>query len=164
MPEEYHPLQLEFRQGDDVTSGETVDGPQNLSVGQGEADPADSPKLFDLPVQNGMDHSSVKREYISETSNADDLDVDYLLDEPYFDASTSDFQYNGNSFLETDDLKNDVKTEPGLEMFDEYPTFLIPPTDNLEYTFDSLGNDNLLEVTHRYYTLFSLCCIFIIIT
>ncbi|KAI7753043.1 hypothetical protein M8C21_016798, partial [Ambrosia artemisiifolia] len=173
MPEEYRPLQLEFHQGDDASSGdvstETVDDPQNLLVGEGQpqADQVDGPKLFDLPIQNELDPTSVKHEYITETNNTEDLDVDYLLDEPYFDASTSDFQVNGSSFLEADDFKNDVKAEPGmdmfdeystlltppndvkaepgLDMFDEYPTFLIPPTDSLEYAFDSLGNDNILE-------------------
>ncbi|KAI3705225.1 hypothetical protein L1987_75459 [Smallanthus sonchifolius] len=155
MPEE-HPLpQLEFHQGDDVSSGvvstETVDDPQNLWVGEGQsegqpqADQADGPKLFDLPIQNVLDPTSVKHEYINETSNTDDFDVDYLLDEPYFDASASDFQINGSSFLEGDDLKNDVKTEPCLDMFDEYSTFLTPPTNNLEYTYDSLENDNILQ-------------------
>ncbi|KAK9078731.1 hypothetical protein SSX86_002788 [Deinandra increscens subsp. villosa] len=153
MPEGYPPLQLEYHQGDDGGSGnistETVDDAQNLLVDEGEsrpqADEAGGPKLFDLPVQDGLDPTSVKHEYISETGNTEDFYVDYLLDEPYFDASTSDFQFNGSSFLESDDLKNDVKTEPGLDMFDEYPPFLIPPTDNSEYTFDSFGNDNIFE-------------------
>ncbi|KAM0068817.1 putative transcription factor NAM family [Helianthus debilis subsp. tardiflorus] len=153
-PEEHRPLQLELPQGDDVSSGdvstETVDDPQNLWMCEGEGQPqvdqADGPKLFDLPIQNELDPTSVKHEYITETSNTEDFDVDnYLLDEPYFDASTSDFQVNGSSFLEADDIKNDVKAEPGLDMFDEYPTFLIPPTDGFEYAFDLLGNDNILE-------------------
>ncbi|KAF5799007.1 putative transcription factor NAM family [Helianthus annuus] len=153
-PEEHRPLQLEIPQGDDVSSGdvstETVDDPQNLSMceseGQPQVDQADGPKLFDLPIQNDLDPTSVKHEYITETSNTEDFDVDnYLLDEPYFDASTSDFQVNGSSFLEADDVKNDVKAEPGLDMFDEYPTYLIPPTDGFEYAFDLLGNDNMLE-------------------
>ncbi|KAL8210626.1 hypothetical protein R6Q57_005063 [Mikania cordata] len=153
MPEEYLPLQLEFHQGGVVNSGdvstETVDGPQYLLEGERErqplADEADDPKLFDLPVHNGSDPTSVKHEYISETGNTEDFDVDYLLDEPYFDASASDFQFNGSLFVEADALKNDVKTEPGLDVFDEYPTFLMSPTDNLEYAFDN----NILESANK---------------
>ncbi|KAI3799667.1 hypothetical protein L1987_34966 [Smallanthus sonchifolius] len=151
MPEEHPPLQLKYHQGDDVSSGdvstETVDDTQNFLVaeGQPEIDQEDEPKLFDLPVQNELDPTSVKHEYISETSNTEDFDVDYLLDEPFFDASTGDFKLDGNSFLEADDLKNDIKTEPGLDVFDEYPSFLMPPIDNLEYDFDSLVNENILE-------------------
>ncbi|XP_076940085.1 NAC domain-containing protein 53-like [Bidens hawaiensis] len=153
--EEQRPLQLELHQGDDVTSGdaftETVDDQQNLMVGEGQlqADQPDGPKLFDLPIQNELDPNSVKHEYISEPNDTEGFDVDYLLDQPYFDASTSDFQVNESSFLETEDLKNVVKTEPGLNMFDEYPTFLIPPTDNLEYAFDSLGNDDILKNANK---------------
>ncbi|KAI3793486.1 hypothetical protein L1987_36105 [Smallanthus sonchifolius] len=151
MPEEQHPLQLKYHQGDDVSSGdvstETVDDPQNFLVteGQPEIDQEDEPKLFDLPVQNELDPTSVKHEYISEASNTEDFDVDYLLDEPFFDASTGDFKLDGNSFLEADDLKNDIKTEPGLDIFEEYPSFLMPPIDNLEYDFDTLVNENILE-------------------
>ncbi|KAJ0470368.1 putative transcription factor NAM family [Helianthus annuus] len=154
MPEEQHPLQLKYHQGDDVSSGdvstEMVDDPQNFLVGEGdgqpEADQDDKPKLFDLPVQNELDPTSVKHEYISETSNTEDFDVDYLLDEPFFDASTGDdFKFDGSSFLEADDLKTDVKPEPGLDVFDEYSSYLMPPIDDLEYNFDSLDNENILE-------------------
>ncbi|XP_076946996.1 NAC domain-containing protein 53-like [Bidens hawaiensis] len=165
IPEEQHPLQLEYHQGDDVSSGdastEVVDDPQNFLVGEAEdqpqADQEDKPKLFDLPVQNDLDPTSVKHEYINEASNTEDFDVDYLLDEPFFDASTGDFKFDGNSFLEADDLKNEVKTEPGVDMFDEvktepgldmldeYSSYLMPPMDNLEYSFDLLENENILE-------------------
>lgn len=154
MPEEHHPLPLQYHQGYDVSSGdistEMVDDPQKFLVGEGEGQPLaeqeDEPKLFDLPVQSELDPTSVKHEYISEPSNAEEFDVDYLLDEPFFDASTGDFKFDGNSFLEADDLKNDVKTEPGLDVYDEYQSFLMPPVDNLEYDFDSLDNENILKV------------------
>ncbi|KAK9061301.1 hypothetical protein SSX86_018481 [Deinandra increscens subsp. villosa] len=153
IPEEHRPLQLEYHQGDDASSGDVstamVDDPQSFLVGEGDgqppADQEDEPKLFDLPVQNELDTTSVKHEYIGETSNTEDFDIDYLLDEPFFDASTGDFKFDGNSFLEADDLKNDVKTEPGLDIFDEYSSFLMPPIDNLEYNFDSSDNKNILE-------------------
>ncbi|KAL8193153.1 hypothetical protein R6Q57_027057 [Mikania cordata] len=147
MPEELHPLQIEYHQDDDASSGdvstEMIDS-QNLLAGevQPQADQEDKPKLFDLPVQNELDPTSVKHEYISETSNTEDFDVDYLLDEPYFDASTGDFKFEENSFLEADDLKNDVKTETDLDIFDEYPSFLMPPIDNLEYKYASLDYEN----------------------
>lgn len=124
---------------------------------QPAADIEDGPKLFDLPVQNEFDPKPVKHEYINETSNSVDYEVDYLLDEQFFGASTGDFQFDGNSFFEADDLKNDVKTEPGLDMFDDYTSFLNPEMDNLEYTFDSIQNENILpesslalEVTHHH--------------
>ncbi|KAD2087001.1 hypothetical protein R6Q59_008769 [Mikania micrantha] len=150
MPEELHPLQIEYHQDDDVSSGdvstEMIDS-QNLLAGevQPQADQEDKPKLFDLPVQNELDPTSVKHEYISETSNTEDFDVDYLLDEPFFDASTGDFKFEENSFLEADDLKNDVKTETDLDIFDEYSSFLMPPIDNLEYNYASLDYEDDLK-------------------
>lgn len=146
-PDKDGPLPLDFHQRDNDVSAEMIDDPQELLMGGGEdqnqADKEDGPKLFDLPVQNDMNPKSVKHEYIGETSNTSDFDVDYLLDQPFFDASTGDFQFDASSFLEADDLKNDVKTEPGLEMFDEYTSF-INPTNNLEYTFDSIDNEDIL--------------------
>ncbi|CAH1438066.1 unnamed protein product [Lactuca virosa] len=150
-PDKVAPLPLDLHDGDNLSSAdvstEMIEDPQKLLMDEGEdqhqADKEDVPKLFDLPVQNGMDPKSVKHEYIGETNNASDFDVDYLLDEPFFDASTGDFQFDASSFLEADDLKNEVKTEPGLEMFDEYTSF-INPTNNLEYTFDSIDNEDIL--------------------
>lgn len=143
---------MDLHDGDNLSSADVStemieDHPQKLLMDEGEnqhqAEKEDGPKLFDLPVQNEMDPKSVKHEYIGETNNASDFDVDYLLDEPFFDASTGDFQFDASSFLEADDLKNEVKTEPGLEMFDEYTSF-INPTNNLEYTFDSIDNEDIL--------------------
>lgn len=150
-PDKDVPLPLDLHQGDNLSSAdvstEMIEDPQNVLMDDGDnqhqTDKEDGPKLFDLPVQNGLNPNTVKHEYIGETSNASDFDVDYLLDEPFFDASTGDFQFDSSSFLEADDLKNDVKTEPGLEMFDEYTSF-INPTNNLEYTFDSLDNEDIL--------------------
>ncbi|KAK1409642.1 hypothetical protein QVD17_36171 [Tagetes erecta] len=159
MPEEHHPLPLKYHQGDDISSGdvstEMVDDPQKFLVREGEGQPLveqeEEPKWFDLPVQSELDPTSVKHEYISETSNAEEFDVDYLLDEPFFDASTGDFKLDGNSFLAADDLKNDVKTEPGLDILDEYALFLMPPVDNLKYDFDDNENilKNINDETHK---------------
>ncbi|KAL7614340.1 hypothetical protein Lser_V15G08169 [Lactuca serriola] len=151
-PDKVAPLPLDLHDGDNLSSADVStemieDHPQKLLMDEGEdqhqAEKEDGPKLFDLPVQNEMDPKSVKHEYIGETNNASDFDVDYLLDEPFFDASTGDFQFDASSFLEADDLKNEVKTEPGLEMFDEYTSF-INPKNNLEYTFDSIDNEDIL--------------------
>nr|XP_043632767.1 NAC domain-containing protein 78-like isoform X2 [Erigeron canadensis] len=144
-PDGHRPLLLEFHQGDNVSSDEVstemIHDPQNFSVGgiagQSQPEQEDGPKLFDLPVQNELDPTSVKHEYIGEMSNTTDFDVDYLLDEPFFDASTGDFQFDGSSFFEVDDIKNDVKTEPGLELFDTYTSFLNPEGETLDYAFDS---------------------------
>lgn len=155
MPEEDGPLPLDnHHQGNDVicadVSSEMIDETENFLVDDGEDQPQDDkedgPKLFDLPVQNEMDPKSVKHEYIGETNNTMDFDVDYLLDEPFFDASTGDFQFDGTSFFEADDVKNEVKTEPGLDMFDEFSIFN-PTMDNLEYTFDSPTLENTNEET-----------------
>ncbi|KAL4576807.1 hypothetical protein LXL04_012907 [Taraxacum kok-saghyz] len=155
-PDKNVPLPLVLHQGDDNLSSadvstEMIEDPPNFMVDdvvdQHQDKEEDGPKLFDLPVQNEMNPKSVKHEYIGETSNnnnnTSDFDVDYLLDEPFFDASTGDFQFESSSFLEAEDLKTEVKTEPGLEMFDEYTSF-INPTNNLDYTFDSLENENIL--------------------
>ncbi|KAJ9540128.1 hypothetical protein OSB04_026634 [Centaurea solstitialis] len=156
MPDEDGPLPLNYHQGNDVSCGdvstEIIDETENFLVDgvedQPQDDKEDEPKLFDLPVQNEMDPKSVKHEYIGETNNTMDFDVDYLLDEPFFDASTGDFQFDGTSFFEADDVKNDVKTEPGLDMFDEY-AFFNPTMDNLGYTFDSPTLENTNEQTHQ---------------
>ncbi|KAJ0929223.1 putative armadillo-like helical protein [Helianthus annuus] len=50
-----------------------------------------------------------------------------MLDEPVFDATNSHLKPNGNSFLEVDDLHNDVKTETSLDILNEYPSFLMLP-------------------------------------
>ncbi|PWA76545.1 NAC domain containing protein 53 [Artemisia annua] len=148
VPPKDGPLLLDYHQGDNVNSAdvssETIDDPQSVLVDQPQANNEDGPKLFDLPVQNELDPTSVKHEYIAEISNDVDYDVDYLLDEPYFDASIGDLQFDGNSFFESDDLQTEVKTEPGVEMFNDYTSFLNPEMENLDYAFDSFVNENIL--------------------
>ncbi|XP_071706328.1 NAC domain-containing protein 53-like [Rutidosis leptorrhynchoides] len=145
-PDQDGPLLIEYNQGD--VPKQTVNEQQNFLVGEDEKQPQvdqeDGPKLFDLPVHNEWDPTSVKHEYIGETSNATDYDVDYLLDEPVFDASTGDFIFDGTSFFEADDIKNEVKTEPGLEMFEDYTSYLNLEMDTLNNTFNSIGNENIL--------------------
>ncbi|KAF5799135.1 putative armadillo-like helical protein [Helianthus annuus] len=131
MPEEHHHVQLEHHQVDDVCDDvptERVDDPLNFLVGecQLQVGQEDGQKLFDILVQK-LKPTSVKHEYISETSNIEDFDVDYMLDEPVFDATNSHLKPNGNSFLEVDDLHNDVKTETSLDILNEYPSFLMLP-------------------------------------
>ncbi|XP_071734598.1 NAC domain-containing protein 78-like [Rutidosis leptorrhynchoides] len=164
VPDQDGPLLLEHHQDDNVCINDVpkqvIDQPQNLLVGEDQnqlqADKEDGPKLFDLPVHNELDPPYVKHEYIGETSNTTNFDVDYLLDELVFDASTSDLKCDGSSFFEADDIKNDVKTEPGLDMFENYTSYLNPEMDTLDYTFDSIGNKNILpessltfEETHQ---------------
>ena len=123
VPPKDGPLLLDYHQGDNVNSAdvssETIDNPESVLVDQPQANNEDGPKLFDLPVQNELDPTSVKHEYIAEISNDVDYDVDYLLDEPYFDASIGDLQFDGNSFFESDDLQTEVKTESGVELFND---------------------------------------------
>nr|GEX00012.1 NAC domain-containing protein 53-like [Tanacetum cinerariifolium] len=148
VPPQDGPLLLDYHQGDNVSSAdvsnETMDDPQSILVDQPQANKEDGPKLFDLPVQNELDPTSVKHEYIAEISNDVEYDVDYLLDEPYFGSSTGELQFDGNSFFESDDLQTEVKTEPGVEMFNDYTSFLNPEMEDLDYAFDSFVNENIL--------------------
>ncbi|XP_052199338.1 NAC domain-containing protein 53-like isoform X2 [Diospyros lotus] len=132
-----------------------VDDTKNLLVVTGEnycpSEQPDGQILFDLPVQNDMNVKPVKHEYIGEPSNTvNTVDIDYLLDEPFLDAS-SDPPFDEGAFLETNDLSNPIEADPsGFDMLDEYLTFLGAGDDDSQYlALDSLemmiGSENLVS-------------------
>ncbi|KAM7467864.1 hypothetical protein LguiB_015426 [Lonicera macranthoides] len=135
-------------------STDVSDDTQKLLVGMGEnhsgLEQPDDHNLFDLPLQYDMDANSVKHEYIGEPSNnANSADVDFLLDEPFLDA-TDNLQSNDGAFLETNDLKHPVEADPpGFGMLDDYLTFFDANDDNTPYmTFDPsdiMGSEGLLS-------------------
>ncbi|KAE9465348.1 hypothetical protein C3L33_02742, partial [Rhododendron williamsianum] len=91
--------------------------------------------LFDLPVQNGMYTNPVRYEYIGEPSHSvNSEDADYLLDDPFLDA-TDNPPFDEGAFLEANDLSNSVKVESsGFDILEDYLTF-----------FDSDENENLVS-------------------
>ncbi|KAI3734681.1 hypothetical protein L6452_14156 [Arctium lappa] len=150
MPQEVGPLPLTFDEGDnvnraDISATMTNDPQKSLldHVGESEpqADTSDGSTLFDQAVQNGLDLGSVNHEYIGEPNDTMNFDMDYLLDEPYFDAVTGDFSLDDSLFFEANDLKHAVESDPGLDMLDEYLSFGNSDIDNLQYTHDSIGSE-----------------------
>lgn len=142
------PLPPSIDQGDkmnhaDVSTIVTSD-PLNSLVGATECEPQvdqnDGFTSFDLPVQTGLDTESVNF-HMGEPSNNLNFDIDYLLDEPYFDA-TGVFSLDESLFFQADDLKNAVETDSGLDILNEYTSFFNPDVDN--FYFDPVGNKNTL--------------------
>lgn len=93
---------------------------------------------------------SVKDDYIAEPSNnVNALDVNYLFDEPYLDA-TDHPPFNEGLFLEANDLSNPMESNSagdstGFDMVEEYLNFF-DADDNL--TFDPseiLGSENAVS-------------------
>lgn len=162
VPVEDGSLPLNFCFGDgngDEVSSEFIEDAQEFLADMGGNQPGaeqtDDPRLFDLPVQNGMGATAVKHEYIGETSsNMNSLDVDYLLDQPFLDASDNPSLDDG-SFLEANDLKNAVEADPGFDMLEEYLTYFDATADNLPYSFDSsIASEDLVSdsasLAHKY--------------
>ncbi|KAK4835381.1 hypothetical protein QYF36_009015 [Acer negundo] len=112
-------------------------GPE-LQVGQ---------QFSDLPEQYEMDNRPVKDEFVVESSNnADPGDVNYLLDEPFMDA-TANLPFNDGLYLEANDLSNTIEPDSAdFDMVEEYLTFFDANDVNGEYlTFDAseiLGIEN----------------------
>nr|QTJ02281.1 ANAC type transcription factor [Catharanthus roseus] len=108
---------------------ESIGDSQKLSVGAGEYDngnnQSDDQNAYHLPVQYDMYQKAVKHEYIGESSKtADPQGVDYLLEEPFVDASDN-LQFGDGGFLETNDLSNPIDADAaGFDMLEEYLTFL----------------------------------------
>ncbi|XP_048232189.1 NAC domain-containing protein 78 [Ricinus communis] len=115
------------------------------------SDLPDDKVLFSFPEQYEIDAKSVRHEYIAESSNnVDATDDNYLLDEPFLDA-TDNPPFNEGLFLEANDLSNPVEPETAgdstiFEMVDEYLNFFDANDDNL--TFDPseiLGSENIVS-------------------
>lgn len=147
MPGEDGPLPISFYQGENVSSAdvsaEVTTDPQVSSVGPGLYEP---PQVLKSDGSNNLfDPDSVKHGYIGEPSNAMNYDTDYLvLDEPYHDASNDFPLYDEAFFFQEDDLKNTVDMDSGLDILNEYTSLLNSDIDNFQYTFDSIGNKNIL--------------------
>ncbi|KAF2318458.1 hypothetical protein GH714_007875 [Hevea brasiliensis] len=116
---------------------------QKPIIDRGEAqhgsDLPDGQSLFSLPGQYGIDAKSVRHEYITESSNnANAIDDNFLLDEPFLDAIGNP-PFSEGFFLEANDLSNPVEPDSAgdstvFDMVDEYLNFFDASDDNL--TFD----------------------------
>ncbi|KAJ0764100.1 putative transcription factor NAM family [Helianthus annuus] len=145
MPREDVPLPLIY---DGDISAEVTDGPQKSVVVAGEYEPpvdkTDGSKLFDPSVQTELHAGSVNQGYVGESSNTMDFGMDFLLDEPYFDANDGDLPFDDSLFFQADDLKDAVGVDSGLDILNEYTSLFNPDVDNYQYTFDSFANKNTL--------------------
>ncbi|WCJ19233.1 NAC domain containing protein 2 [Euphorbia peplus] len=95
--------------------------------------------LFILPGQYETDAKSVRHEYIAESSiKPDAVENDYLLDEPFMDASNNP-PFDEGLFLETSDLSNPVEPNSTtgdstvFDMVDEYLNFFDANDENLSF-------------------------------
>lgn len=136
-------------------SGEFNENEQKPFIGGGEnhcgLELLNDQNDFGLSEQYEVEAKSVKDEHLVEQSNdVNSVEVDdYLLDEPYLDASDN-LAFNDGFFLETDDLSNPVESDPsGFDMLDEYLAYLDADGDNLpQMVFDSsgmMGSENPLS-------------------
>lgn len=158
IPLGHVPLPLSFNYEDNSTHVQElvdfVDDAQKLLVGMGESycvpEQPDGQKLFDLPVQKDMDAESVKHENIGEASySVNAVDEDYLLDEPFFDA-TGNTLFDDGAFLETNDLSNPIEADPsGFDMVEEYLKYFDADDSNLQFmdsdSVKMMGSDNLVS-------------------
>lgn len=157
LPPENDPLPLNFYYGDcskyAEDSREFNENEQKPFIGMEEnhcgSELPNDQKIFDLSEQYEVDPKSVKDEYYVEQSNdVNSVEVDYLLDEPYLDASEN-LAFEDGFFLETDDLSNPVETDPSAFDIDEYLAFLDADGDNLQQmafgSFEMMGSENPLS-------------------
>ncbi|CAL5343284.1 unnamed protein product [Camellia sinensis] len=158
IPLEHVPLPLSFNYEDNSSHVQKpvdfVDHAQKLLVGMGESycvpEQPDGQKLFDLPVQKDMDAESVKHENIGEASySVNAVDEDYLLDEPFFDA-TGNTLFDDGAFLETNDLSNPIEADPsGFDMVEEYLKYFDADDSNLQFmdsdSVKMMGSENLVS-------------------
>lgn len=128
-------------------SEEVTNGPQKSLVVEGECeyhvDKSDGSKSFDPPMQSDLHAGSLNHGYAVESSNTMDLGMDFLLDEPYFDATDGAFPLDDSLFFQADDLKNAADMDYGLDMLNEYTSLFNPDVGNFPYTFDSIENKNI---------------------
>ncbi|KAF5948033.1 hypothetical protein HYC85_013990 [Camellia sinensis] len=149
IPLEHVPLPLSFNYEDNSMSCSEAGG---LRMGESYCVPEqpDGQKLFDLPVQKDMDAESVKHENIGEASySVNAVDEDYLLDEPFFDA-TGNTLFDDGAFLETNDLSNPIEADPsGFDMVEEYLKYFDADDSNLQFmdsdSVKMMGSENLVS-------------------
>ncbi|XP_065870251.1 NAC domain-containing protein 78 [Euphorbia lathyris] len=134
-------------------SGNTAGDDHKPIIDRGEtqyvSDLPNGQNLFILPGQYEIDAKSVRHEYIAESSNkADAVDNDYLLDEPFMDAS-NDPPFSEGLFLETSDLSNPVEPDSArdstvFDMVDEYLNFFDANDDNLSFDPSELMGSEMI--------------------
>ncbi|KAJ4720694.1 NAC domain containing protein [Melia azedarach] len=103
-------------------------------------------KFSDMPRQYEMDTRQVKDEYIESSNNVRAGGVNYLLDEPYLDA-TDNPPFSDGLYLEANDLSHTLEADSeAFDMVEEYLNFFDANDDNSEYlTFDAseiMGSEN----------------------
>lgn len=158
LPPENDPLPLNFYYGDcskyAEDSREFNENEQKPFIGMEEnhcgSELPNDQKFFDLSEQYEVDAKSVKDEhYVEQSKDVNSVEVDYLLDEPYLDASDN-LAFDDGFFLETDDLSNPVEADPsGFDMLDEYLAYLDADGDNLQQmafgSSEMMGSENPLS-------------------
>lgn len=123
-----------------------------VDMGEHENEPEkhDDRNLYDLPASYDTVVKQVRHEYMVESSEPRNLeDVDYLLDEPFLDASDN-VQYSDEGFVETNHLSNpgavDTSTFDALE---EYLPFFDANDDISQYLSCDLskmsGSEDLIS-------------------
>ncbi|CAK9159624.1 unnamed protein product [Ilex paraguariensis] len=135
-------------------STQFIDNAQQLLVGEDldhcSLGQPDDQKLFELPVQYDTNAKPEKQEHIGESSKTmNPVDVDYLLDEPFLDASDNP-QFDDGAFLETNDLSLPLEADPvAYDMLEEYLTYFDADGDKLQFMgFDSsnvMEHENLVS-------------------
>ncbi|KAL2554795.1 NAC domain-containing protein 78 [Forsythia ovata] len=117
---------------------------------ESEPEKRDDQNLYDLPASYDTVVKPVRHEYMVESSEPRNFeDVDYLLDEPFPDASDN-VQYGDGGLVETSDLSNpgavDTSTFDALE---EYLTFFDANDDNSQFlSYDlskMMGSEDLIS-------------------
>ncbi|CAK9176186.1 unnamed protein product [Ilex paraguariensis] len=129
-------------------STDFVDNAQRFLVGVGQnhcsSEQPDDQKLFDLPVQYDVDSKPVKHEYIGESSKTvNPVDEDYLLDEPFLNASNVP-QFDDGAYLEANDLSNPIEADAyPYDMFEEYLNYFDAVGDNMQCM--GFNSSNMME-------------------
>ncbi|XP_050209396.1 NAC domain-containing protein 78-like isoform X2 [Mercurialis annua] len=118
---------------------------------QNGSDRPEEKVFFSFPEDYQIDAKPVRKEFRAESSNnIDATDDNYLLDEPFLDATDSP-PFNEGFYLEANDLSNPLERDctgdsTVFDMVDEYLNFFDASDDNL--TFDPselLGSENVVS-------------------
>lgn len=89
----------------------------------------DDPPVSDLPELNDIDVGPIKHEYVEKSGDVSPFEINYLLDEPYMDATEN--LMCSDEFLEANDLSNPAEVD-GFD-FENCLTFLDVDDDNSQY-------------------------------
>ncbi|MFX6536197.1 hypothetical protein ABTG41_18375, partial [Acinetobacter baumannii] len=146
IPSDTAPIALSVHSAVNSHGDETADSvnnTQNFSAcvdGQpSEPEQHDYNNFYNMPASFDMDVKAVKHEYIGESSKSGNSeDLDYLLDEPFLDASDN-LNYGDGGFIEANDLSNPIESDTSaFDMLEEYLTFFDTNNSDMQYlTYDS---------------------------